>query len=108
MRVIVQRVLSARVEVAGQVTGAIGAGLLVLAGMEECDAQTDLEWMASKLGRLRIFRDASGVMNRNVVDIQGEILAVSQFTLFASVRKGNRPSWSRAAAPATWPSPPVR
>ena len=99
MRVIVQRVLSARVEVAGQVTGAIGAGLLVLAGMEECDAQTDLEWMASKLGRLRIFRDASGVMNRNVVDIQGEILAVSQFTLFASVRKGNRPSWSRAAAP---------
>ena len=99
MRVIVQRVLSARVEVAGQVTGAIGAGLLVLAGMEESDAQTDLEWMASKLGRLRIFRDASGVMNRNVVDIQGEILAVSQFTLFASVRKGNRPSWSRAAAP---------
>ena len=99
MRVIVQRVLSARVEVAGQVTGAIGAGLLVLAGMEESDAQTDLEWMASKLARLRIFRDASGVMNRNVVDIQGEILAVSQFTLFASVRKGNRPSWSRAAAP---------
>ena len=99
MRVIVQRVLSARVEVAGQVTGAIGAGLLVLAGMEESDAQADLEWMASKLARLRIFRDASGVMNRGVVDIQGEILAVSQFTLFASVRKGNRPSWSRAAAP---------
>ena len=99
MRVIVQRVLSARVEVAGQVTGAIGAGLLVLAGMEESDVQADLEWMASKLSRLRIFRDASGVMNRCVVDIQGEILAVSQFTLFASVRKGNRPSWSRAAAP---------
>ncbi len=99
MRVIVQRVCSARVEVAGQVTGAIGAGLLVLAGIEENDVQADLEWMASKLSRLRIFRDTLGVMNRSVVDIQGEILAVSQFTLFASVRKGNRPSWSRAAAP---------
>ncbi len=99
MRVVVQRVLSARVEVAGEVTGAIGPGLLVLAGLEESDTQTDLAWMSSKLTRLRIFPDEAGVMNRSVLDSGGEVLAVSQFTLFASVRKGNRPSWSRAAAP---------
>ena len=97
MRVIVQRVLSARVEVDGQVTGAIGPGLLVLAGFEDRDDNTGLAWTSSKLTRMRIFPDADGVMNRSVLDVGGEILAVSQFTLFASVRKGNRPSWSRAA-----------
>ncbi len=99
MRVVLQRVSSARVEVDGEVTGAIGRGLLVLAGLEDTDTQTDLAWMSSKLTRLRIFSDESGVMNRSVIDAGGEVLAVSQFTLFASVRKGNRPSWSRAAPP---------
>lgn len=100
MRVILQRVLSARVEVGGQVTGAIGPGLLVLAGFEESDDDKAVAWMSSKLTRMRIFPDSDGVMNRSVLDVGGELLAVSQFTLFASVRKGNRPSWSRAAAPA--------
>jgi len=99
MRVIVQRVSSASVEVEGEIVGAIGGGLLVLAGFEESDREADLEWISSKLSRLRIFDDEAGVMNRSVVDVQGDVLAVSQFTLFASVRKGNRPSWSRAAAP---------
>ncbi|WP_291993241.1 D-aminoacyl-tRNA deacylase [Candidatus Accumulibacter sp. ACC003] len=99
MRVVVQRVAAARVEVDGQVSGSIARGLLVLAGFEACDAAADLDWMAAKLGRLRIFADAEGVMNRSVVDADGEVLAVSQFTLFASTRKGNRPSWSRAAPP---------
>ena len=99
MRVVVQRVAAARVEVDGQRSGSIGAGLLVLAGFEARDTDADLGWMAAKLARLRIFADAEGVMNRSVVDADGEVLAVSQFTLFASTRKGNRPSWSRAAPP---------
>ena len=99
MRVIVQRVLSAHVEVDQVITGAIGPGLLVLAGIENGDDKDDLVWISSKLTRLRIFPDESGVMNRSVVDVRGEMLAVSQFTLFASLRKGNRPSWQRAAAP---------
>ena len=94
-----QRVVSARVEVGGEVVGAIGAGLLVLAGFEDGDGDADLAWLSAKLCRLRIFDDAAGVMNCSVVDRGGEILAVSQFTLFASVKKGNRPSWSRAARP---------
>ena len=99
MRVIVQRVTSARVEVGGEVTGSIENGLLVLAGFEETDNAADIEWVAGKVTRLRVFADASGVMNLNVSDVSGNILAVSQFTLFASVKKGNRPSWSRAAPP---------
>lgn len=97
MRVILQRVRSAQVEVAGAVVGRIGQGLLVLAGMEADDGAADLDWMCGKLVRLRIFADAEGVMNRSVQEVGGEILAVSQFTLFASTRKGNRPSWGRAA-----------
>ena len=97
MRVLVQRVKSARVEVDGKISGAIGAGLLVLAGVEEGDGEADLLWLSGKLTRMRIFDDASGVMNLSIVDVGGEILAVSQFTLFASLKKGNRPSWSRAA-----------
>lgn len=97
MRVVVQRVREAAVTVEGQVTGQIGIGLLVLAGFESDDGESDLEWMAGKLVRTRIFSDEDGVMNRSVADVGGDILAVSQFTLFASVRKGNRPSWSRAA-----------
>lgn len=101
MRVLVQRVTSARVEVEGEVVGAIGAGLLVLAGVEEGDNEADLAWLSAKLTKLRIFPDEAGVMNRSVLDIGGEVLAVSQFTLFASVKKGSRPSWSRAARPET-------
>jgi D-tyrosyl-tRNA(Tyr) deacylase len=99
MRVVVQRVASASVEVNGEVVGAIGPGLLALAGFEESDGEEDLAWVSGKLSHLRIFDDENGVMNRNIVDVGGNVLAVSQFTLFASVRKGNRPSWSRAAAP---------
>lgn len=99
MRVVVQRVASARVEVNAEIVGAIGAGLLLLAGFEETDGDEDLAWMSAKLARLRIFADQAGVMNRSVVEAGGEVLAVSQFTLFASTRKGNRPSWSRAARP---------
>ncbi len=97
MRVIVQRVSAASVSVAGEVVGRIGGGLLVLAGFEEADAPADLDWMAQKLVKLRVFADDQGVMNRSVIDSGGEILAVSQFTLYASTRKGNRPSWGRAA-----------
>jgi D-tyrosyl-tRNA(Tyr) deacylase len=97
MRVVLQRVLSARVEVDAAEAGRIGPGLLVLAGFEEADGPADLEWMAGKIVRLRIFGDAAGVMNRSVLETGGDILAVSQFTLYASTRKGNRPSWSRAA-----------
>lgn len=99
MRAVVQRVAAARVEVGGQTVGAIGAGLLVLAGFEADDGDSDLEWLSAKLCKLRIFDDENGVMNRSIVDCTGEILAVSQFTLFASTRKGNRPSWGRAAPP---------
>jgi len=97
MRVVVQRVSSAAVTVDSRTTGAIGPGLLVLAGFEEADGEVDLAWMAGKIARLRLFADQDGVMNRNVVEAGGQVLAVSQFTLYASVKKGNRPSWSRAA-----------
>ena len=99
MRVIVQRVSSACVNVGGETVGAIDKGLLVLAGFENSDQETDLAWIAAKLTRLRVFPDVEGIMNLSVVDVYGDILVVSQFTLFASVRKGNRPSWSRAAPP---------
>jgi len=99
VRVLVQRVASARVEVDGVVVGAIGPGLLILAGVEEGDGEADVVWLSAKLCKLRIFADAAGVMNRSVSDIGGELLAVSQFTLFASLKKGNRPSWGRAAPP---------
>jgi D-tyrosyl-tRNA(Tyr) deacylase len=97
MRVVVQRVVKAAVSVDGNINGEIGVGLLVLAGFEEVDQTSDLDWMTQKLVRLRVFPDEQGVMNRSVVDAGGEILAVSQFTLYASTKKGNRPSWGRAA-----------
>ncbi len=100
MRAIVQRVREASVTVGGNVVGAIGPGVLVLAGMAADDTDEDRDWLARKIVALRIFDDADAVMNRSVVDIGGQILAVSQFTLFASTKKGNRPSWSAAAPPA--------
>jgi len=97
MRVVIQRVSAASVTADGETAGEIRTGLLVLAGFEADDGDADLDWMAGKIVRMRIFADEAGIMNRSVQDVGGEILAVSQFTLFASVRKGNRPSWSRAA-----------
>lgn len=97
MRVVIQRVARASVAVNGNICGEIESGLLVLAGFEDADSEADLEWMAGKIVRTRIFADESGVMNRDIVAAGGAILAVSQFTLYASVKKGNRPSWSRAA-----------
>lgn len=97
MRVVIQRVTEAAVAVDGEITGKIGAGLLVLAGFEDADGDADLDWMAGKIVRLRLFADMAGVMNLGVREVGGAILAVSQFTLYASVKKGNRPSWSRAA-----------
>jgi len=95
----VQRVLEARVSVDGQVVAAIGPGLLVLVGVAIDDTPADRDWLVRKLVDLRIFADESGVMNRAIHDAGGDVLAVSQFTLYASTRKGNRPSWSGAAPP---------
>ena len=97
MRVIAQRVASASVMVGEETVGAIDHGLLLLVGVEETDSEADVNWLSAKLSKLRIFPDAAGVMNRNVSEVGGQVLAVSQFTLFASIRNGNRPSWSRAA-----------
>ena len=99
MRALIQRVREASVRVDGRIEGAIGPGLVVLAAMAAEDTQADRDWLARKIVALRIFDDADGVMNRSVVEASGAILAVSQFTLFASTRKGNRPSWSGAAPP---------
>lgn len=99
MRVLLQRVVEARVTVAGTVTGAIGRGLLVLAGVAEEDTPEDRAWLARKIVQLRIFDDDAGVMNRSVLEVGGDLLVVSQFTLHASTRKGNRPSYAAAAPP---------
>jgi D-tyrosyl-tRNA(Tyr) deacylase len=99
MRVVIQRVSEASVTIHGAIKGAIGPGLLVLVAVEDADGPEDIEWLAGKTVRLRIFDDDQGVMNRSVQDVQGDILVVSQFTLFASTRKGNRPSYSRSSGP---------
>jgi len=99
MRAVIQRVSEASVVIGGSVKASILAGLLVLLAVEEADTAEDIEWLSGKLVRLRIFNDEQGLMNRSVQEIQGDILVVSQFTLFASTRKGNRPSYSRAARP---------
>lgn len=99
MRAVVQRVSSARVTVAGEVTGEIGLGLLVLLGIAQGDTEADAQWLAEKIVALRIFEDGAEKMNRSVTDIVGGVLVVSQFTLFASTRKGTRPSFNDAAKP---------
>ena len=99
MRAVIQRVSAASVTVEGEIVGAIGHGLLVLVGKEDADTTDDIDWLAAKIIGLRIFADETGTMNRSVQDIAGDILLVSQFTLFASTKKGTRPSWHRAARP---------
>ncbi len=97
MRILIQRVSKASVEIDHRITSSISQGLLVLVGIEEADTTEDADWLAGKVTGLRIFDDDKGVMNRSVLDIQGKILVVSQFTLHAQTRKGNRPSYIKAA-----------
>jgi D-tyrosyl-tRNA(Tyr) deacylase len=97
MRVVIQRVNQASVEIDNETTAKIGIGLLVLVGIEEADSTDDSDWLAAKLTGLRIFDDENGVMNRSVIDIEAEVLIVSQFTLQAMTKKGNRPSYIKAA-----------
>lgn len=99
MRAVIQRVTKASVTIEGKIYSAINTGLLVLLGIEDVDTIEDLEWLSAKVVNLRIFNDDNGVMNVSVKDINGEILVVSQFTLHASTKKGNRPSYIRASKP---------
>ncbi len=100
MRVVIQRVLEATVEVDGKVTGAIGRGLLIFVGIEDRDDADDISWLSKKIVQLRIFNDADGIMNCSLLDAGGSILLVSQFTLHASTKKGARPSYIKASKPA--------
>ncbi len=97
MRIVIQRVSKASVTIAGKVKSAIGKGYLILLGIEETDSSVDVDWLVRKVIGLRVFDDEQGVMNRSIMDAGGEVLVISQFTLFASYKKGNRPSWLRAA-----------
>ncbi len=99
MRAVIQRVSEASVTIEGKVKSSIGTGLLILLGIEAVDTVADIEWLCNKISKLRIFPDEEGVMNRSVQDAEGEIIVVSQFTLHASTKKGNRPSYLRAAKP---------
>ena len=99
MRVLLQRVSEAKVVVEDRVVGQIGKGLLLLLGVEDNDSEEDLEWLCQKISKMRLFPDSDGVMNRSIVEVNGEFLVVSQFTLHASTKKGNRPSYIRAARP---------
>jgi D-tyrosyl-tRNA(Tyr) deacylase len=99
MRAVIQRTLEASVSIDGQTISRIGPGLLVLLGVEEIDDATDVEWLAGKIARMRIFGDSDGKMNLSVAETGGEVMVVSQFTLHASTKKGNRPSFIRAATP---------
>lgn len=99
MRAILQRVSEASVTIDGQVNGSIQLGLMILLGVEEADTEEDLEWLVRKISNMRIFQDEEGKMNQSILDVQGEALVVSQFTLHASTKKGNRPSFIKAAKP---------
>jgi len=99
MRVVIQRVLEASVKVEGKLISEIETGLLVLLGIEPTDTKEDIEWLTKKVSQLRIFPNETGNMNRSVLDINGEIIVVSQFTLYASTKKGNRPSFINSAKP---------
>lgn len=99
MKVVIQRVLKASVTINNSIHSSIGNGLLVLLGIEDADDETDVDWLVAKIAQMRIFSDAEGKMNLSVKDINGEILLISQFTLHASTKKGNRPSFIKAARP---------
>ena len=99
MRTLIQRVQHASVTIDGQLKSQIGKGLLVLVGIEDRDTQEDIEWLCKKIANLRIFDDENGVMNRSVTETEGEVMVVSQFTLHASTKKGNRPSYIHASKP---------
>jgi D-tyrosyl-tRNA(Tyr) deacylase len=101
MRAVIQRVSHARLSISGTLESFIGRGLLILIGIEDGDRQEDVEWLSRKIIHLRIFDDDAGVMNRSLVETGGELMLVSQFTLFASTKKGNRPSYIRASKPDT-------
>ena len=97
MRVVIQRVSEASVTIGGQVRGRIDLGFVVLLGIEDADTAWDIEWLCGKIARLRVFNDENGLMNCSLADVSGGVLVISQFTLHASIRKGNRPSFTRAA-----------
>jgi D-tyrosyl-tRNA(Tyr) deacylase len=99
MRAVVQRVSQAKVTIQESVSASIGRGLVVLLAVEDLDSAQDIEWLSGKIVRLRVFGDENGLMNRSVQEMEGEVVVVSQFTLFASTRKGNRPSFTRSARP---------
>jgi len=99
MRAVIQRVSQASVKIEGKIKGAIKHGLLIFLGIEDTDTHEDIEWLSGKISRLRIFDDGAGVMNLSVNDVEGEVLVISQFTLHASTKKGNRPSYIKAAKP---------
>lgn len=101
MRAVIQRVTSASVEIEQEIHGSIKHGILLLLGVEEADNDEDISWLSGKISRLRIFDDEDGVMNKSVCDVDGEVLLISQFTLHASTKKGNRPSYIKAARPET-------
>lgn len=101
MKVVIQRVSSASVTIENQIKGQIQTGLLLLVGIETADIDEDIDWLTKKIANLRIFPDNEGVMNKSITDIDGEILIISQFTLHASTKKGNRPSYIKAARPET-------
>lgn len=99
MKVVIQRVSKANVNVDREITGEIGNGLLVLLGIEDADTDEDIQWLSNKIVNLRVFNDEHGVMNKSVIDVKGSILLISQFTLHASTKKGNRPSYIKASKP---------
>ena len=99
MRVLIQRVIKSSVTIDGKIKSSIGKGLLVLVGIEDADTNEDIQWLSQKIVNLRIFADAEGVMNLSVKEVEGEILLISQFTLHAATKKGNRPSYIKAAKP---------
>ena len=99
MRTVIQRVTKASVTVNGEKISAIDGGLLILVGIENTDAQDDIDWLTNKIANLRIFNDEDGIMNKSLVDVNGDVIVVSQFTLHASTKKGNRPSYIKAARP---------
>ncbi len=99
MRAVIQRVTKASVTIDGNMKGSIGSGLLILLGIEDSDTEEDIKWLSSKMVNLRVFNDENKIMNRSVIDIGGDILLISQFTLHASTKKGNRPSYIKASKP---------